>query len=231
MTYLRRSFYPSFILTSTIVVSLAGAALGQTPDAKSKATGSVSGRVTIGDKPAPGIVVVAGGMNQSTVTAQATSDADGHYRIGGLVAGQIAITPAAPLYVLPSSPMTGSSKVVTLSSGEAVDGIDFKLTRGGVITGRVVDADGRPLIEERINLLPIDENGALSRQQFSRYNYQMYQTDDRGVYRLYGVPAGRYKVSAGEEPGTISGLRASGYYQKAYYPDATDPAKGFSGGS
>jgi protocatechuate 3,4-dioxygenase beta subunit len=164
-------------------------------------------------------------MNQSSVTAQATSDADGHYRIGGLVAGQISITPAAPLYVLPSSPMTGSSKVVTLSSGEAVDGVDFKLTRGGVITGRVVDADGRPLIEERINLLPVDENGAFSRQQFSRYNYQMYQTDDRGVYRLYGVPAGRYKVSAGEEPGTVSGLRASGYYQKAFYPDATDPAK------
>jgi hypothetical protein len=225
MTCLRRNFYPSFILSIAIVASLAGAALGQTPDSKSRATGSVSGRVTIGDKPAPGIFVVAGGLNQSTVTAQATSDADGHYRIGGLAAGQIAITPAAPLFVLPSSPMTGTSKVITLSSGEAVEGIDFKLTRGGVITGRVVDADGRPLIEERINLIPVDENGALSRQQFPRYNYQMYQTDDRGVYRLYGVPAGRYKVSAGDEPGTISGLRASGYYQKTYYPDATDPAK------
>jgi protocatechuate 3,4-dioxygenase beta subunit len=224
MIYFTRRFCPSLILISALIVCLAGTALAQTPDAKSKATGSVSGRVTIGDKPAPGIVVVAGGMNQSSVTAQATSDADGHYRIGGLVAGQISITPAAPLYVLPSSPMTGSSKVVTLSSGEAVDGIDFKLTRGGVITGRVVDADGRPLIEERINLLLIDENGA-SRQQFSRYSYQMYQTDDRGVYRLYGVPAGRYKISAGDEPGTISGLRASGYYQKTYYPDATDVAK------
>ena len=170
-------------------------------------------------------MVVAAGSNQSTFSAQATTDADGHYRIGGLAAGQISITPAAPLYVLPSNPMTGSSKVVTLTSGEAVDGIDFKLTRGGVITGRIVDADGRPLIEERINLIPVDETGAAARQSFPRYNYQMYLTDDRGVYRLYGVPAGRYKLSAGDEPGTIVGLRAAGYYQKTYYPDTTDPAK------
>ena len=225
MTCLTRLFHPSLILTSAVVVCVAGAALAQAPDPKSKATGSVSGRVTIGDKPAPGILITAGGINQSTFTAQATSDADGRYRIGGLTAGQIAVTPAAPLYVLSSSPISGSSKILTLSSGEAVDGIDFKLTRGGVITGRVVDADGRPLIEERISLIPVDENGASSRQSFPRYNYQMYLTDDRGVYRLYGVPAGRYKISAGDEPGTISGLRASGYYQKTYYPDATDAVK------
>jgi protocatechuate 3,4-dioxygenase beta subunit len=225
MTYLTRLACSPVVLIGAALICLAGAALAQTPDAKSKATGSVSGRVTIGDKPAPGILITAAGVNQSSFNAQATSDADGHYRIGGLAAGQIAITPAAPLYVLPSNPMSGSGKVLTLSSGEAVEGIDFKLTRGGVITGRVVDADGRPLIEERISLIPIDENGASARQSFPRYNYQMYQTDDRGIYRLYGVAAGRYKISAGDEPGTISGLRASGYYQKTYYPDTTDPVK------
>jgi len=225
MTCLTPRLYPCLLLTSAVLVCLAGTALAQTPDAKSKATGSVSGRVTVGEKPAPGIVITAAGQNQSTFTAQTITDADGHYRIGGLVAGQISITPAAPLYVLPTNPMTGSGKVLTLSFGEAVEGIDFKLTRGGVITGRVLDADRRPLIEERINLIPVDENGAAARQSFTRYNYLMYQTDDRGIYRLYGVPAGRYKVSAGDEAGTISGLRAAGYYQKTYYPDATDPVK------
>jgi hypothetical protein len=53
----------------------------------------------------------------------------------------------------------------------------------------------------------------------------MYQTDDRGIYRMYGVPAGRYKVSVGDDPGTNASLRASGYYQRTYYPDATDAAK------
>ena len=40
-------FCPSLILTSVVVAGLAGAALPQTPDAKSKPTGSVSGHVTI----------------------------------------------------------------------------------------------------------------------------------------------------------------------------------------
>jgi hypothetical protein len=53
----------------------------------------------------------------------------------------------------------------------------------------------------------------------------MYLTDDRGVYRIYGLPAGHYKVSVGDEPGKISGLRTAGFYQRTYYPDATDPAK------
>lgn len=225
MIYLTRRFCTSLILTSLLVACLAGAALAQAPDAKSKGTGSVSGRITVGDKPAPGIVIIAVGPNQSTFSAQTTSDADGHYRIGGLIPGQISITPAAPLYVLPTNPISGSGKVLTLSAGEAVDGIDFKLTRGGVMTGRVVDADGRPLVEERVNLIPLDENGAPARQSFGRSNYQMYLTDDRGIYRLYGMSAGHYKVSAGDDAGTISGLRAAGYYQKTYYPDTTELAK------
>jgi len=52
----------------------------------------------------------------------------------------------------------------------------------------------------------------------------MNQTDDRGVYRIYGLPAGHYKVSAGSDPGGAS-MRASGNYQKVYYPDASEVAK------
>jgi len=227
MTCPTRPFYQSLILAGAMLACTAAAALGQAPDPKSKATGAVSGRVTVGDKPASGILITAGSVNQPASGGRATSDADGNYRINGLPVGQIMVMPAAPLYILPNNnPMLGPGKTLNLALGEAVDGIDFKLTRGAVITGRVTDADGRPLIEERITLLPVDENGAPARQQFSRFsNYQMYQTDDRGIYRMYGVPAGRYKVSVGDDPGTSASLRASGYYQRTYYPDATDAAK------
>jgi protocatechuate 3,4-dioxygenase beta subunit len=226
MTSPSRLLYFSLILTSVVLLCTSGTAGGQTLDAKSKATGSISGRVTIGDKAAPGILVNVAGLNQSTTVGQAISDADGQFRIGALPAGQFIVVPAAPVYVLPSNPMFGSGKAVNLSSGEAVDGIDFKLTRGAVITGRVTDSDGRPVIEERLSLDPVDETGAPARVQMPRWsNYQMYQTDDRGIYRIYGLPAGRYKVSVGDEPGRISGLRTAGFYQRTYYPDATDPAK------
>jgi protocatechuate 3,4-dioxygenase beta subunit len=218
MTCLSRLFYFSLILTGTILICLPGAGRGQTPGARTKGTSSISGRVTVGDKPAAGIMITAGGLNQIT-------DADGRYHLGGLSAGQILVSPAAPLYVIPSTSMYGPGKMVNLSAGEAVEGIDFKLTRGGVITGRVTDADARPLIEERISLLPVDENGAFAMQRFSISNYQMYLTDDRGIYRIYGLPAGRYKVSAGSDAGSSSGLNYAGYYPKTYYPDTSDPVK------
>lgn len=228
MTCPTRPSYPLIILAGTFLLCIAGSVPGQTPDAKPKASAAISGRVTVGEKPAPGILVTAGIVNQNAATGRAISDADGNYHISGLPAGQLIVMPVAPLYVLPNSnnPMTGAGKMLSLSAGEAVDGIDFKLTRGAVITGRVTDADGRPLIEERITLTPVDETGAVTRAQFPRFqNYQMYQTDDRGIFRMYGVPAGHYKVSVGDEPGTSAGLRTSGYYQKTFHPDTTDAAK------
>jgi len=222
MTGLTRLLNQVLIVTSAILFPLF-AANAQSPDAKTKGTGSISGRVTIGDKPAPGIVVAVNGLSQQMSARQATSDADGHFRIDGLNAGQFMITPIAPLYVVPGSRMYGPGKSINLASGESIDGIDFTLTKGGVITGRITDADGRPVIEERISFFLVDENGHPSRQQLPRMsNFQMSQTDDRGVFRIFGLPAGHYKISAGDEAGRMAVLRYTGYYPKTYYPDTTD---------
>ena len=66
------------------------------------------------------------------------------------------------------------------------------------------DAEGRPLIGEGLQLLSLDENGKTE----SVGDYQTLRTDDRGVYRIYGLPAGRCILGAGGEglttPGTVS---------------------------
>src|SRR5205823_14944440 len=112
------------------------------------------------------------------------SDAEGKYRINGLTAGQLSVTAVAPTYVLPANPMYGLGRVINLSADEAVEGIDFKLTRGGVITGRIADADGKPVIEERVTLTLLDEKGQPARVQIVQMsraaNFFMYSTDDRG---------------------------------------------------
>jgi protocatechuate 3,4-dioxygenase beta subunit len=224
MANIKRRLYFCSLLVFAILAHSETALHGQTPDAKSKASASVAGRVTFGEKPAPGITVIAHNQNSANPVGQATSDAEGNYRINGLPNGQLNITPVAPIYVIPNNAMFGPGRVVNLSSNEAADGVDFKLVRGGVITGRITDADGRPVIEERITLLAVDENGAPVRTNYYRpTNFMMYQTDDRGVYRIYGLSAGRYKVSVGDEAGrAMAGLRASGYFQKTFYPDVTD---------
>jgi hypothetical protein len=212
------------ILIAPILVLVASQLKAQTPETKTKPTGSISGRVTIGEKPAPGITVVASAPSSSTPMVQTTSDADGNYRIGGLAAGAISVTPVAPVYVVPFAAMFGPGQAINLSANETVENIDFKLVRGGVITGRITDPDGRPAIEERISLITVDQNGVVVRGPTIRSsNFQMYQTDDRGLYRIYGLPAGHYKLSAGDEG--RGGGRVAGYYPRTYYPDSSEMGK------
>jgi hypothetical protein len=225
MTSVKRLCNCSLFLTIILLAQSWLITNAQTVDNKPKATASVAGRVTIGDKPAPGVTVAVTNVTPpQMLIGQAVSDPEGKYRIAGLIPGQINVSAVAPTYVMPVSPMFMTGKTLSLSADEAVEGIDFKLTRGGVITGRVAEADGKPVIEERVTLTLLDENGQPSRAQVSRATtYFMNSTDDRGIYRIYGLSAGRYKVSVGDNGGGAT-LR-SGYYQKTYYPDVTDIAK------
>lgn len=224
MASLKRLLWFSSILATVVVAYSLSRAYAQTPDTKPKATSSITGRVMIGEKPAPGVLVAVNVINTQAVVAQVTSDAEGKYRISGLSAGQMNVSAVAPTYVLPANPMYGQGRVVNLSADESVEGIDFKLTRGGVITGRITDADGKPLIEERITLTPVDDKGEPVRGLAARpANFLMNSTDDRGIYRIYGLAAAHYKVSVGDDGGRAT-LRG-GFYPKTYYGNTAEAAK------
>lgn len=193
-------------------------------------TGVITGRVMLGDKPVPNITVALApgdpGPQRKSV-AQATTDFEGNYRLTGVPAGRYNVAPLAPTMIGPTDPMYGMpGRSVLISEGEIVEKIDFTLARGGVITGRITDADGKPVIEERVQLSPVDNS---MRERFGFYsNPFMLQTDDRGVYRIYGVPAGRYTLSVGISPqeGMVRvGLVRRGYYQRTFYPGETDIKK------
>jgi protocatechuate 3,4-dioxygenase beta subunit len=140
--------------------------------------------------------------------------------------GRYNVVAVAPAMVGSNEGQDGQmGKTVTIAEGETVEKIDFSLVRGGVISGRVTDSDGAPVIGEHINLLNADKNQRM-RGSYSSYNPFMFETDDRGIYRLYGIPAGRYTVSIGNAPeeGAIRyGNR--GYYARTFYPGVTDESK------
>ncbi len=227
----QRRFLPRLVVSVTLLFLPGSITFAQTADTKTKATASVAGRVTTGDKPAAGIIVAVNIIGSQTLLAQTTSDAEGKYRINGLAPGQVIIGTFAPTYVFPATPMPMMGRVLNLSADETVEGIDFKLTRGGVITGRVTDGEGKPVAEERISLNQIDDGkgptqAVPGRPMVTRgANPYMYSTDDRGIYRIYGVPAGRYLVSAGDDSGGIGTVRGAGYYPRTYSPDTNDPSK------
>jgi hypothetical protein len=192
-------------------------------------TGVITGRVTVVDKPAPNItVVVAPGEfgPQRREVARATTDYEGNYRLTNLPAGRYNITPLAPTMTGTSDNMFGGTgRFVIVADGETIEKIDFALTRGGVITGRITDADGRPVIEERIQLSSVDN---ATRVSFGMMNPFLFQTDDRGAYRIYGIPPGRYTLSVGvatEEGMVRVGTIRRGYYQRTFYPGETDSKK------
>ena len=205
----------------------------QTAAAAAKPTATISGKITVNEKGVADILVAALVLDRPVQqpAARAKSDANGRYRLAGLPAGQYQITAIAPGLAVAeqsgySGSFYGSGKAVVLTAGEEADDVDIKLVHGSVITGRVTDTDGKPVIEERVNLQMIDQAGNPSTQpNVTMWNYQMSQTDDRGIYRIYGLSAGRYRVSVGSSEGGIMMSRNRTYYSVTFYGNTSDAAK------
>ncbi|HEU4930753.1 MAG TPA: carboxypeptidase regulatory-like domain-containing protein [Pyrinomonadaceae bacterium] len=228
--WLARAKRRSLLLTSTLLLlvlySFGGSA--QTP---SKApTASISGRVTIDGKGVAGISVAAttgSSSLDSRTVAKTTTDDDGKYQLTGLAAGQFKIMPLAKAFVVGTSDgYEQPGKSITVADGETIAKIDFALIRGGVITGRITDTDGRPVIGERVNVVAKDvpDTG----NPVAMFDGPRNRTDDRGIYRIYGLSPGNYKVSIGQvaSAGTVSIMGMGGsQYTKTFYPGVAEEAK------
>jgi hypothetical protein len=154
-----------------------------------------------------------------------STDQDGFYRISNLAPGSYSITAGAPAFVM-SDAKENRFKTVLVGDDENVESVNFALVRGGVITGRITDADGRPVIEEQVNVYPAEMYA--QRVQRSIYAVGSVQTDDRGIYRVFSLSAGRYKVAVGRSDDELSvtyNQGRSNSYKQVFYPDVTDQAK------
>jgi protocatechuate 3,4-dioxygenase beta subunit len=224
-----------FLARVTLILSLlcvaAVCVLAQASQAAG--TGTITGRVMVGDKPAPGVTVLLLQLNQygpdRKPVARSATDADGQFRLMNIAAGRYAVVPVAPAFVSPASVMSYGSqgKNVDLAEGEVIDKIDFTLVRGGVVTGRVTDADNRPVIGENVRLASAERANERRGGTFS-YTSSIFQTDDRGIYRIYGIPPGHYLISVGEDnrSGMVRmGFGRSGFYTRTFHPGVTDETK------
>lgn len=187
--------------------------------------GVVSGRVTLDGKTAATVEVVLlnEGNERRTELAKTSTDAEGRFRLNVEQAGRYRVMPLAPAYV--SSNPQSVAKVITIAAGEEVKEIDFALVLGGVITGQVRAPDGRPAIAERLTLTPVAQPGQ-NRSSLELPN-SILETDDRGFYRIFGLPPGRYLVSAGTAGDSVaanaSGRRSS--YARTFHPNVTEESR------
>ncbi len=225
------SVFRRFFCGALLLAGLIGVSFAQTAG---RATAVIAGRIVIGEAGAPGIEVIAvkqetGGINfagMPTQTYNAVTDPDGNYRITNVPAGSFRVTAYAPAHVTPGERNSfsggNSGKTVNLAEGETAESVNFSLIRGGVVTGKLTDEDGRIVIEESVTAHKLDQNG--KRPPNAGPNFSSWQTDDRGIFRIYGLEPGKYLVSAGAsaEDGMVRVGRSGGYYRRTFYPEATE---------
>jgi hypothetical protein len=208
----------SFAL-SLLVLHFAFHSIQAQPGETKTGTATISGRVTLKGEPARGVVVIlwkSENFRWPANAPRARADENGRFSFTSVAAGNYSISAVAPGYVPPEKTDFGGRKL-SVADGENVENTDLEIKRGGVISGRIIDSQGHPVIEEPVTLKELGENSFL---QFAP-NFDMFRTDDRGVYRIYGLPAGRYLVSVGHEPSGQSIAKSRTFYPRVFYPDAS----------
>ncbi len=111
---------------------------------------TIQGRVLRNGKPVPGINVVAQGQTNRG-WGQATSDANGEYRISRLEPEKFNV--AAQLVKAQRNEFTAfANEGVVTHYGEVKDGINLLLIRGGTISGTLVDTKGTPVTDGQIGI-------------------------------------------------------------------------------
>lgn len=195
-------------------------------------TSTVSGRVTLKGKPIRSVMVVLqsqmiGSSSDPGSTLRAKTDENGRFRITKVTAGRYYLSAIAPGFVAVGwMPFEPECKSLNIVDGENVENIDLELKRGGVITGRVTDSNGQPLVDEQVELLKLDKTG--KPEFFYLQNlHEIDSTDDRGVYRIYGLPEGRYLVSVGsfQEEGSIAIQPNPTYYPRTFHPNVASESE------
>src|SRR5688572_22360120 len=127
-------------ITCILLVLVAAVYLQAQTTAEKVVSGSISGKVTIKGKPAVRIMVLANnvreGRSSNAKRYRARTDQAGSYRITNLAAGTYEVSTITPALV----PANQSGSVV-VSEGEQVEDVDLSLVPGGVITGKITDAE------------------------------------------------------------------------------------------
>ena len=211
-------------LTFAIVVTLlaCGASAQQTPprDAPiptTPGTALLAGRVTTDEqtpRPIRRATVQVGGGTMRTPRYVVTDD-DGRFAVPSLAPGQYSLsatkTPYLPVQYGQIRPGRGTGTPVTLVAGQRLTSIVIAMPRGAVISGTVRDAAGRPAVNSSIRLFDIRniEGERTLVGAFPSGIGGSSQTDDRGMYRLYGIAPGEYAISATPFIGNTLDLRTT----------------------
>ena len=197
------------------------AALSLSALAQTKTKGTITGRVVNDEGTGiSGITVrmLPAGPTQFGQARSTSTDDEGNFRFNDLPArAYTAQVSGGRAYVPAPKSAAERAEPRRVRIGES---LTLNMIRGGVITGRVTNAAGEGLIAMPLAAILVkdaDGNPVSAQSQTSQTG-----TDDRGVYRFYGLPPGTYLVLANYgNPYWDSQVSLYDNEAPTYYPSST----------
>lgn len=208
-------------------------AFAQAPDVKPDDKCSIEGTVlnSATGEPVKKARVTLAPAGEHMDAYAATTDASGHFLIDEVDAGRFSLIVSRSGYTQPVSSHGGpkSSSVLTLEKGQKMKEIVIKLAPEGVISGRILDADGDPLGDVNIECMSIE----YTRGKRQLVTSHRTNANELGEFRLPRLAAGKYIIRATyydeiplqERPGRAAGAgqAAKERYVTTYYPSTMNP--------
>ena len=181
------------LLSVTAILAVSQTIVAQDDESKTASgrAGAITGRVVNeSGQPVPHATIFIGSPADPTQARSSSTDDNGNFQVSGLDALLYTISASAATYVpAPRDPD------VLPSYYRIGDSVSISLIKGGVITGTVTSSTGEPVVQAGVRAILIrDANG--KPPAFGRFVVER-STDDRGVYRIYGLSTGTYIVAAG----------------------------------
>jgi hypothetical protein len=141
----------------------------------------------------------------------------GRYLLTALKAGHVTFTYGSPRLGLPAS-------AIVLAEGQTFSAGTLKMLRGAVITGMVRGALGRPMPGVSVLATPF-QVVAGERRAMGSIQTSFATTDDRGIYRMFGLAPGSYLVSVQSRFGNSTDMAqpTEAEYRAAAAPTGSGP--------
>ena len=201
--------------TSNLLLSAVGQTTHQTPEQNAASgAGVIKGRVVNeAGTPLPNARVFVNSAGRQTMRRAINTDENGRFVADELPRGNYIISVQADGYTQVREPGTPGYY-------RPGDIVNLTLKKGGVITGTVMTADGEPVILVAVSATQILDEFGRKTGTTSGLRY----TDDRGVYRIFGLQAGTYIVAAASKAVRSGGVPAYDDNVATYYPSTNRSA-------
>jgi protocatechuate 3,4-dioxygenase beta subunit len=189
------------------------------------ATASIEGTVldAATGQPIAGVRIHTGrGGRGQTVT----TDSAGRFRMEALAAGTHQLRTEKEGYA-PARPegrtAPGNSAIpIEVADGQRVTNVVVRLSRGSVVSGRVVQPNGEPFLEARVSVAR-RSYGQLGQESVESHGNST--TNDRGEFRISNLDPGQYYIAI-DGPRTLSSSALTAQiYSTLYYPGTADASR------